>query len=102
LGARVAGEFGEHLRERLPGVLARGDGHQFRVRMVQQQPDEFLAGVTGRADDGDFFRFHFQKILTAKYTNTRHENFSFSSSVFNFRRLREIRRRGPKQKTPPD
>ena len=52
---RVAGKFGEHLRERLPGVLARGRGHQFHVGMVQQQPDEFLAGVTGRADDGDSF-----------------------------------------------
>jgi hypothetical protein len=29
--------------------------------MVQQQPDEFLAGVTGRADDGDFLCFHVQK-----------------------------------------
>ena len=57
---RMAGEFRENLRQRLPGVLARGHGHQFRVRMVQQQPDEFLAGVTGRADDGNFFRFHFR------------------------------------------
>jgi hypothetical protein len=31
----MAGEFGKHLRERLAGVLARGDGDQFRVRMVQ-------------------------------------------------------------------
>jgi hypothetical protein len=56
----VAGEFGEHLRQRLPGVLARGDGHQFRVRMVQEQLHQNFAGVTGRADDGNFFRFHFQ------------------------------------------
>ena len=59
LGFRMAGELWENLRERLPGVLARGDGDQFRVRMVQQQPDEFFAGVTGRADDGDFFVFIF-------------------------------------------
>ena len=59
----MAGEFGKHLRERLPGVLARGDGHQFRVRMVQQQLHQFFAGITGRADDGDFFRFHFQKSI---------------------------------------
>ena len=50
--------FGKHLRECLPGTLPRGDGDQFRVRMVEQQPHEFFAGVTGRADDGDFLRFH--------------------------------------------
>jgi hypothetical protein len=68
-GFRMAGKFGEHLRERLPGVLARGHGHQLHVRMVQQQPDEFLAGVTGRADDGDFLRIHFQKF---NHENTNH------------------------------
>jgi hypothetical protein len=57
----MARKFGEHLRERLPGVLARGHGRQFHVGMVQQQPDEFLAGVTGRADDGDSLRFHFKE-----------------------------------------
>ena len=60
LGFRMAGEFRKNLRQRLPGVLARGDGDQFRVRMVQQQLHEDFAGVTGRTDDGDFFRFHFQ------------------------------------------
>ena len=58
LDLRMAGELREDLRQRLPGVLARGDGDQFRVRMVQQQPDEFFAGVTGRADDGDFLHSH--------------------------------------------
>jgi hypothetical protein len=29
------------------------------MRMVQQQFDKLLAGVTGRADNGNFFRFHF-------------------------------------------
>jgi hypothetical protein len=57
----VAGEFGKNLRERLPGILARSHGHKFSVRMIQQQPDKFFAGVTGRANDGDFFRIHFQK-----------------------------------------
>ena len=30
---------------------------------------EFFAGIAGRADDGDFLCFHFQKILTAIRTN---------------------------------
>jgi hypothetical protein len=30
--------------------------------MVQQQPDEFLAGVTGCADDGDFLRLHISNL----------------------------------------
>ena len=60
-GARMTGELGEDLRQRLPGVLARGDGDQFRVGMVQQQPDEFFAGVTRRADDCDFLRIHISK-----------------------------------------
>jgi hypothetical protein len=34
--------------------------------MMQQQPDEFFAGVTGGADNGDFFRFHFQFYLTQR------------------------------------
>jgi hypothetical protein len=54
----MAGEFGEDLCERLACVLSRGHGHQFRVRMAQQQPDEFLAGITGRAHNGDLLRFH--------------------------------------------
>jgi hypothetical protein len=57
----VSGEFGKNLRERLPGVLARGDGDEFRVRVVEEQLHEDFAGVTGRTDDGDFFRFHFLK-----------------------------------------
>jgi hypothetical protein len=51
----MAGEFREDLRERLPGLLTRGDGGEFDVRMMQQQAHEFLAGVTGGADDGCFF-----------------------------------------------
>jgi hypothetical protein len=62
----MAGELGENLRERLPRILARGDGDQFRVRMVEQQLHQFFAGVTRRADNGDFLRFHLSKNLTVK------------------------------------
>jgi hypothetical protein len=47
------------LGERLAGVLTRGDRDQFHVRMNQNPLDQFFAGITGRTDDGDFFRFHF-------------------------------------------
>ena len=60
-GPRMVGELREDLRQRLPGVLARGDGGQFRVRMRQEQPDEFLARVPGRTDDGDLFAFIIKK-----------------------------------------
>ena len=64
-GLRVmAGEFWENLRQRLAGVLARGDGGQFRVRMRQQQAHQFLAGITGGADDADF-HFHHSVIISA-------------------------------------
>ena len=33
LGTRMMGEFREDLRQRLPGVLAGGDGGQLRLRM---------------------------------------------------------------------
>ena len=51
----MAGKFRKNLRERLPGILARGDGDQFRVRMILQQLYQNFAGVTGRTNDGDFF-----------------------------------------------
>ena len=78
----MAGKFGKHLRERLTGIRARGDRDQFRMRMVQQQLHQNFAGITGRTDDGDFFRFHLQKILTAKYTN--HTKNSFDTNCTNF------------------
>ncbi len=56
-GARMMGEFRENLRERLAGVLARGDGGEFDVRMRQQQAHQFLAGITGGADDADLYFF---------------------------------------------
>ena len=62
LGFWMAGEFWKNLCERLPGILARGDGDQFRVRMVQEQLHQDFAGITGRADDGDFLHFHLSKI----------------------------------------
>src|ERR1035438_7061112 len=40
-GARMMGELREDLRQRLAGVLARSGGGQFRVRMRQEQTDEF-------------------------------------------------------------
>jgi hypothetical protein len=70
----VARKFGEHLRERLPGVLARGHGHQLHVGMVQQQPDEFLAGVTGRADDGGSLCIHSVFLFNAKTQKHREKN----------------------------
>jgi len=60
-GFGMAGELWEHLRQRLAGILARGHGDQFRVRMIQQQLHQDLAGITRRADDRHFFRFHFLK-----------------------------------------
>ena len=63
-GARMAGESGKNPGERLTRILARSDGAQFRVRMRQQEPHEFLTGVTGGANNCDFdrsFRFHFSK-----------------------------------------
>ena len=66
--------FGKNLRQRLPGILARGHGDQFRVRMGQQQPHQFLAGITGGADNGDFFSFHFQKFNHE--SREPHENLS--------------------------
>ena len=89
---RVARKFGEHLRERLPGVLARGHGHQFHVGMVQQQPDEFLAGVTGRADDGGFLGIH---IRVNCWSNGVMEQWNFATLHFS-------NTPPPKQKTPPD
>jgi hypothetical protein len=34
------------------------------MRMVQQQLHQNFAGVTGCADNGDFFRFHFDLSFT--------------------------------------
>ncbi len=60
-GPGVMGELRKDLRQRLPGVLARGDGGQFRVRMRQEQAHEFFAGVTRRTDDGYLFGLHHKK-----------------------------------------
>jgi hypothetical protein len=39
--------------------------------MVQQQPDEFLAGVTGRADDGGSLGIHSVFLFNAKTRKRR-------------------------------
>ena len=49
----MAGELREHLRDRLAGALARRHRDEFDMRMGEQEPDEFLAGVTRGTDDGD-------------------------------------------------
>ena len=88
----MAGEFGKHLRQRLPGILARGHGDQFRVRMVQQQLHQFFAGITGRADNGDFLRFHFSKSYWESH-RVGDPNFTYrDSDTLSL----------SKQKTPPD
>ena len=60
----MAGEFRENLRQSLPGILARGDGDQFRVRMVQEQLHQNFAGITRRADDGHFLSISFRLSFT--------------------------------------
>jgi hypothetical protein len=57
----MMGELREDLRQCLPSVLPRGDGGQLRVRMRQEQPDDFLAGVTRGAYDCDLFHNHNKK-----------------------------------------
>jgi hypothetical protein len=42
--------------------------------MVQQQPDEFLAGITGRADDGGSLCFHSAFLFNAKTQKRREKN----------------------------
>jgi hypothetical protein len=60
--------------------------------MVQQQPDEFLAGVTGRADDGGFLGIH---IRVNCWSNGVMEQWNFATLHFS-------NTPPPKQKTPPD
>src|SRR5438034_8713068 len=50
-------ELRKDLRDGLSGALTRGNRGEFDVRMMEEQPHQFLPGVTGGADDGDFF-FH--------------------------------------------
>jgi hypothetical protein len=100
----VAGKFRENLRQRLPGVLARGDGDQFRMRMVQEQLHQNFAGVTRRTDDGHFFRFHFQKFNRELHKS--HELFFLlvlvlETSIFDYEDEKDDEE-DFKQKTPPD
>jgi len=57
----MMGEAGEDLRQRPPGVLARGDGGEFNVRVRQEQADEFFARVSRGAHDGYWFGIHHKK-----------------------------------------
>ena len=50
--------FGKTVRERLPRELARSERDEFHARMPDEQPHEFLAGISAGADDGDFFEIH--------------------------------------------
>ena len=97
LGARMMGEFRKDLRQRLPGVLARGDGGQLGVRMRQQQPDQFLAGVTRRAHDGDFF-FHIRLFKYSTLNLNKPLNRSITSKVKHL----HVRCPTHQKKTPPD
>jgi len=45
---------GDHLRQRLARMLARGHRGQRDVRMAEQEFDESFAGITGRTDNADF------------------------------------------------
>src|SRR6185503_16624353 len=55
LGGRLIGEFRKDLADGLSGVLPRGNRGQLGMRMGEKKPDEFFAGITGSADNGDFF-----------------------------------------------
>ena len=46
----------EHVVQRTPGVLARGQANDLHARVFEQPFDEFLPGVTARPDHRDFLR----------------------------------------------
>ena len=54
-GARKMRELSEGLRDGLASVLARGDGGEFGVRVVEEQAHQFFAGVAGGTHDSDSF-----------------------------------------------
>jgi len=58
LRSGMIGKLREDLSYSLTGVLARRDDRKFGVRVGEQQADEFLAGITGGADDSDFAGCH--------------------------------------------
>ena len=60
LRALMAGKFGKDFCEWLACLLARSDGGQFSVWMLEEQAHEFFAGITRGANDCYFDRtFHF-------------------------------------------
>jgi hypothetical protein len=66
-GSGVVGKFGKNLRQALTSVLARSDRRQFGVRMSKKQADQFLARVTGSANNSNsnVFSAH---LAVKKYT----------------------------------
>ncbi len=65
----MVAEFGKDLGERLPGVLARGDGGEFDVGMREEQAHKFLAGITGGANNSNFDGFVHLKSANALTTH---------------------------------
>src|SRR6266404_3630383 len=59
LGAWMMSEPGKNLSYRLARVLAGSHGAQLRLRMREQNADEFFTRVSRCADDGDFFHRQF-------------------------------------------
>jgi hypothetical protein len=51
-------EPGKDLAESLAGVLAGGNRNEVRLRMTEQEPDEFFTRITTCADNGYFDLFH--------------------------------------------
>ena len=50
----MAREARKDLCNGLSRILPRGDRRELDVRMVEQEADEFFAGISGRSNDGDF------------------------------------------------
>ena len=51
----VPPQTGEHRGHGGAGILARGNRLQLHLRMGRQNPEQFHPGVTGTADDPDFY-----------------------------------------------
>jgi hypothetical protein len=100
-GGRLMGEFRKRLCNGLAGKLARGDCGEFGMRMGEQQAHEFLAGITGGADDADlhfFGHLSFHK----KHTNCGKREWKSSASplfVHQNKRPRKLNLRGRGKRT---
>ena len=53
-GFGMTGKTRKDLRHGLTRILSRGDRREFDVRMIEQESDEFFAGISGGSYDGDF------------------------------------------------